>query len=437
MHELLFARVLGQDQHRERACSWLADFAGHVKLSVHSRVDRNLYTVYCRGVSSHLALEVCWTQSYASCYGQFVGCSLCHTSYSGLLVCRFFLGLVEGGLFPGIVLYLSSFYPRKWLQTRIVVFYTASSLASAFSGLLAAAIDQINGKGGKPGWAWIFILEGIFSFVFGVVSFFLLPRSPETAHFLTDKEREYVISTLKCTGSMSEDDDNDRFSWTEVLKTAKSLHVWLLAVACFLNGTIVFGLAYFEPTIVSVLGYKGNHAQLMSVPPFAVTFVLSLISAIVSDRYQCRGYIAIFASLLSLIGMTMFYASTSSHVRYGSLFFSVFGTYCAQPTLFTWLANNSAPHVRRATAIAIGSIMTQSSGILSTWLLGTLSPAPDYKTATITFIVMSTCTVVLLTVNLMYLGRENRWKAERSRRITKEEEQEGLGDRSAWFIYSL
>ena len=81
--------------------------------------------------------------------------------------------------------------------------------------------------------------------------------------------------------------------------------------------------------------------------------------------------------------------------------------------------------------------MTQSSGILSTWLLGTLSPAPDYKTATITFIVMSTCTVVLLTVNLMYLGRENRWKAERSRRITKEEEQEGLGDRSAWFIYSL
>jgi MFS family permease len=357
-------------------------------------------------------------------------------NYSGLLTCRFFLGLLEGGLFPGIVLYLSSFYPREWLQIRIAIFYTASSLSSAFSGLLAAAVDQIN-KGGKPGWAWIFILEGTFTFLFGMISFFFLPRSPETAHFLTDKEREYVISTLKHTGSMSEDDDNDRFSWTEVLKTAKSLHVWLLAVACFLNGTMLFGLAYFEPTIVSVLGYKGNHAQLMSVPPFAATFVLSLISAIVSDRYQCRGYIAIFASLLLLIGMTMFYASTSSHVRYGSLFFSVFGTYCAHPTLFTWLANNSAPHVRRATAIAIGSIMTQSSGILSTWLLGTLSPAPDYKTATITFIVMSACMVVLSTANLMYLRRENRLKVERSRRMTKEQEQEGLGDRSAWFIYSL
>lgn len=81
--------------------------------------------------------------------------------------------------------------------------------------------------------------------------------------------------------------------------------------------------------------------------------------------------------------------------------------------------------------------MTQAGGVLATWLLGTLSPAPNYTTATITFIVMSLCMLLCLIANVVYLGRENRLKAMRRQRMTKEEEPEGLGDRSAWFVYSL
>ncbi|KAI9457922.1 major facilitator superfamily domain-containing protein [Boletus coccyginus] len=358
-------------------------------------------------------------------------------NYSGLLACRFFLGLMEGGLFPCIVFYLSYFYPRKRLHIRIATFFMPASLSGAFSGLLAAAILHLDGKGGRPGWAWIFILEGLLSFVFGLISFFFLPRSPETARFLTLEERAYVNSALKHAGSISEDGDMDSFSWKEVARTAKSPHVWFLCVALFLNGTMLLGLAYFEPTIVASLGYSGNQAQLMSVPPFAVAFVVSLISAVVSDHYQCRGYIAIFSSLLQVIGFSMFYTSTLSHVRYGSLFLSISGTYCVQPSLITWLANNSTPHVRRATAVGVTFMMTQAGGILGTWLLGTLSPAPNYTSATITFIAMSVCMLVFITANLVYLWRENRLKAERRQRTNKEEELEGLGDRSAWFIYSL
>jgi len=130
-------------------------------------------------------------------------------------------------------------------------------------------------------------------------------------------------------------------------------------------------------------------------------------------------------------------ASTSNYIRYGSLFFSISGAYCAVPSLITWLANNSAPHVRRATAVAMTFIMTQLGGILGTWLLGTLSPAPNYTSATITFIVMSVCMLVFVTASLVYLWRENRLKAERRQKMNKDDEPEGLGDRSAWFIYSL
>lgn len=130
-------------------------------------------------------------------------------------------------------------------------------------------------------------------------------------------------------------------------------------------------------------------------------------------------------------------ASTSNHIRYASLFFSVCGAYCAAPALITWLANNSAPHTRRATAVAVSFIMTEAGGILATWLLGSISPAPNYTAATITFIAMSICMVVFSTANLVYLWRQNLSKAERRQMTKREDELEGLGDRSAWFIYSL
>ncbi|KAN0085812.1 Major facilitator superfamily domain containing protein [Tylopilus felleus] len=358
-------------------------------------------------------------------------------NYPELLACRLFLAFVEGGIVPCIVLYLSCFYPRERLQIRIAAFSATASLAIAFSGLLAAAIDWLHGKGGKPGWAWIFILEGLFTFIFGVISFSLLPRSPETIRFLTEKERVHVVSTLKYAGSVSEDDNKDSFSWAEVGRGAKSLHVWLLVINAFLNSAILFGLASFEPTIVAGLGHRGSQALFMSVPPFAAAFFVSIISAIVSDRYQCRGYTIIFFSLVEMIGFAMFHASTSSHVRYVSLFFSVIGGSCVMPVVHTWLANNSAPHTRRATTVALNSIAGELGGLLATWLLGSVSPGPNYTSATLTFIVMSIGIAVFSSANLAYLRQQNRLKAERRQRMRKEEEPEGLGDRSAWFIYSL
>ena len=72
-------------------------------------------------------------------------------SYEGLIAARFFLGLAEGGSFPGIVLYMSSFYQRAELQVRIAGFYSAASLSGAFGGLLAAAISNMDGIGGLAG----------------------------------------------------------------------------------------------------------------------------------------------------------------------------------------------------------------------------------------------------------------------------------------------
>lgn len=89
------------------------------------------------------------------------------TSYKGLLICRMALGLAEGGLFPGVNFYITMWYRRHECGLRMAIFFSAATLAGAFGGLLARGISEMKGVGGKPGWAWIFILEGLVTVLVG------------------------------------------------------------------------------------------------------------------------------------------------------------------------------------------------------------------------------------------------------------------------------
>ncbi|EMD35419.1 hypothetical protein CERSUDRAFT_116188 [Gelatoporia subvermispora B] len=342
-------------------------------------------------------------------------------NYSGLLVCRFFVGLFEGGLLPGISLYLASFYPKAMLQYRYSFFFAASGLAGAFSGLLAAAIIKMEGIGGRHGWSWIFILEGIFTFLFGVSCLFFMPRSPAHAFYLTNSEKKMVLTALEEDGITTANDEIDKFSWAEVFKTFKQPHMLPIAIMGFFNGATLYGLAYFLPTIVASLGYTANRAQLMSVPPFAVSFVFSVISGVLADRYRHRGLTIIVFGIISTIGFAMFLGSDKNQVRYGALFLMVPGTYCIGPPLATWTANNIAPHIRRATALAVLITMTNSGGILSTWLLGTLSPPPKYTNASITFLIF----------------QKNQILRSSDELGTAPEPRGALGNDSVWYQYTL
>lgn len=95
----------------------------------------------------------------------------------------------------------------------------------------------MDGIGGKPGWSWIFILEGLFTFLFGLASFFLLPRSPAHAYFFNDKEKQYVVAKLREDGIEAKDPSIDAFSWREVGKAFMLPQVWLLSVVLFCDGS--------------------------------------------------------------------------------------------------------------------------------------------------------------------------------------------------------
>lgn len=142
-------------------------------------------------------------------------------SYGGLIVCRLLLGLFEGGLFGGMILYISMFYPRHQVLLRLGLWYCAAPLSGAIGGLLAAGLSQIK-YGGYNSWPWIFIVEGVITTIFGAVAFFFLPHTPSTAPFLTEEEREAAVKRLHhdfsgATANVAVDYEHFSRRWVSVL----------------------------------------------------------------------------------------------------------------------------------------------------------------------------------------------------------------------------
>ncbi|KAL8898747.1 MAG: hypothetical protein Q9207_006547 [Kuettlingeria erythrocarpa] len=135
--------------------------------------------------------------------------------YHGLLVCRFFLGLCEGGLLGGMILYLSMFYRRHELLFRIGMFYCAAPLSGAFGGLLATGLAEVR-HAGYNRWPWIFIVEGLITIAYGLVVVFFMPATPSDARFLSELEREAAVHRMALDAhgaTPTSKVESETFSW--------------------------------------------------------------------------------------------------------------------------------------------------------------------------------------------------------------------------------
>uniref|UniRef100_A0A8H7XU46 Major facilitator superfamily (MFS) profile domain-containing protein n=1 Tax=Psilocybe cubensis TaxID=181762 RepID=A0A8H7XU46_PSICU len=192
------------------------------------------------------------------------------TSFRGLFSAQFFLGLFDGPLFPGILLYLSGCYTREELSFRIALFFSGASLSGAFSGLLAGAIATMDGVGNKPSWAWIFILEGLVTVLVGLAAFFLIPATPQESKFLSSRQKKIVVQRLQRDRPVA--NLLHGFNIKDVLSVVVSPHVLISCAITFFLGVNSSGLAYFLPSMVNQLGFSPNETQLLSVGPFAAAF---------------------------------------------------------------------------------------------------------------------------------------------------------------------
>ncbi|KXX76189.1 High-affinity nicotinic acid transporter [Madurella mycetomatis] len=278
------------------------------------------------------------------------------TDYGGLLTARIFLGVTEVGLFPGVAYYLTNWYKREEMQLRQAMFFSAASVAGAFSGLLAFAIGKMDGVGGLHGWQWIFILEGIATTVVAGIAFCALYDFPETASFLTEEERAFVAHRLKYQGqdpSRAQVAQADEFRWEYVMQAFLDWHIWVNIFVYYGIVCPLYGISLFLPTIIRSLGYESSEAQLMTVPIYITAAVLAVISAYFSDRMGKRSPFIIGFLLIMIVGFSMCIATSNPRVVYGDVFVAACAIYPAFPGVIAWLSNNLAGSLKRSVGMAL------------------------------------------------------------------------------------
>ena len=261
--------------------------------------------------------------------------------------------------------YLSCWYKRQEFGIRQAIFFSAAALAGSFGGLLAAAIALMDGIGGKPGWAWIFILEGLATVIIGCVSYWMVHDFPDEAKFLSDEDRKRVIRRLKEDKQSSAEHENFKmdYFWASV----KDWKTWGYAVVYMGCDGPLYAFSLFLPTIISNLGYTSTtKANLLSVPPYAGAAIMTIFIGWLADRTNKRGYCNIGVSILGIVGFCMLIGSATPGVQYAGTFLGALGIYPCIAKSIVWAANNFEGVYKRGASLGFMIGWGESSFDLST-----------------------------------------------------------------------
>jgi len=283
--------------------------------------------------------------------------------FGGLATTRFLLGLFEGGLTPGLGFLLTTWYKRDQQSWVISLFMAGTTLAGAFGGILAFGIRHMDGIAGKDGWSWIFILEGIVTFVCAVPAWWLIPDFPEDGRVLRGIDQKRWLRRLR------EDQGVISASIPLSVKQVRAVFLewrtYVYAIMFMGVGQPFYSLALFTPSIIKELGYTNANANLLSVPPYALGFLVALSVAWWSDRILQRGVFVIGSMLVCIVGYIIQLTDVSAAVKYIGVFLCVGGVSPAIPTGIAWVGNNYGPAYTRAAAIAILFGCANIAGVIS------------------------------------------------------------------------
>ncbi|RAK87592.1 MFS transporter [Aspergillus costaricaensis CBS 115574] len=351
-------------------------------------------------------------------------------NYAGYLTSRTALGIAESGLFPGVVFYLSMWYKRNEQHYRVALFFSAASLAGAFGGILAWGIAHMKGVGGYSGWRWIFILEGLLTVLMSIGAYFWVYNYPSTAEFLTPEERQFIQFRLKNDNDSTRD---EQFTWSAVFDAFKDIKVWLYGLAFHTMSLPLYTLSLFMPTIISALGYTSAQAQLLTVPPYAVAFVLTITVAILSERTHRRAPFILGSTALACIGYILLLTDHRPGVSYLGTFFAAAGIYPAVAIILSWPANNVSGQTKRCIANAMQISIGNLGAVLGTQLYRT-ETSPRYFLGHGFALGYLVANLVVVGVLWEVLRRENRVKAEVREREGMEALMGDVGDAEGDFL---
>jgi MFS transporter, ACS family, tartrate transporter len=193
---------------------------------------------------------------------------------------RLALGLAEAGFFPGMILYLTYWYPPRERAAACARFMTAIALSQVVGGPMSGAIlDGLHGRFGLAGWQWLFLLEGIPSVVLGCVVLVLLPNRPDEVRWLSGDEKAALDAALRAVPAEA---PHDSHTLREALVDGR---VWLLAGVYFAFGMTMYGMTLWMPQILKeATGGSALEVGLLTAVPYVAATIAMVVWSQLTDR---------------------------------------------------------------------------------------------------------------------------------------------------------
>ncbi|KAH9919559.1 MFS general substrate transporter [Fomitopsis serialis] len=361
---------------------------------------------------------------------------LLYNRYPQLVGVRILLGISEAGLFPGYDTLVSAIYasiPDCNLRG-------GATLAGAFSGLFAYGISFMSGTAGLLGWSWIFILEGILTVIVGLAACFILVDFPDTAKFLTEDERAFLMWRKKYDNSSV--GEEERFEIRHLKAAVLDWQIWMQIVVYFGIVVPLYGISLFLPSIINSFGYNTAISELLTVPPYVCGVITLIVFAVSSDMLQMRSPFILAGLMMCLIGYAINISDAPVGVKYFGTFFCVSGAYSALPGIVAWLGNNLAGQYKRAAGMGIQIGIGNFAGAIASNIYLS-QDAPRYILGHAIELMFVGIGLVFLPLTVLAYKWVNKRRDIEQRQLEErgvkysDEELRRMGDRAPDFRYTL
>ncbi|KIN00026.1 hypothetical protein OIDMADRAFT_166152 [Oidiodendron maius Zn] len=354
------------------------------------------------------------------------------TDRSSFYVTRAFIGLCEGGFIPGTILFTTYFYTSKELSSRLAIFWSTLNVARVISSLLAAAILNMRGVGGKPGWFWLFLLEGLLTFTIGAVSTLYLPYSPtRTKGYLwrrswyTERQEVIMINRL-----LRDDPAKGLTSLTEPIRLRD---IWSSLTDSSMWGLYFIGLiAYIPATPVQAylsltlkrIGFSTFDSNMLSIPSAVLQIILMLLLARSSAYFDERTFHCVIGEIwcLPLLAALITLPGGGREWSRFTLTTMISGYPYMHPIVSSWISENTFDVRKRAITAAVYNVIVQAGSITGNQIYRQ-DDAPYYYRGNKVLVSICALTVLVFIVQRQWLRQLNKTKERKWSALSLEEKE--------------
>lgn len=316
-----------------------------------------------------------------------------------LYVLRFLLGAAEAGFFPGIILYITYWFPEKQQARAFSLFLFALSASNILGAPISTWILGFNHLG-FAGWRWLFILEGLPAVFMGILTFFMLTDRPEKAKWLTPTEKDWLIAELK-----REQANKPLIKHQSTAKVMFNPRVWHFGFIYFAVVIGLYGIGFWMPQVIKAFNGVVSNQQVgfITMIPYIIGGVIMILVARHSDKTGERRYHTAIPPLigaLALIGTSMTSDPVLSIIMLSLAtagIYSFLGTFWSLPALF--LTGGAA-----AVGIAVINSIGNLGGFVGPYMLGWFKDATGSMTAGLYFL---SAFLFLTTILVLIIRKED------------------------------